>query len=480
MKKTFVTAMPDRTGAFLKASEFFACLKINITRVSYNKAVDTHTLFIEAEGTESQLEKATLMLKKIGYLHSEDVTSNVVLLEFRLEDKPGELLKVLRLIEKYGMNISYISSHENGLGYQPFRMGLFVNDENAFSEFLGHAAKICPVTEIQYNRTEVNFDNSIFYKTYVEQLSSDVGLNREMKDKLAVNVNRAMQILDEKNVSPKTTFDNIAKFAACLSSYRGNRFRPRITVYKITETSNITAIEPPCGSNTYILKSGNDFLFIDSGYSIYRDEMLEIFDRITGGFSKINKRVIVTHADVDHSGLLHLFDKVLVSDKSKECFELELLSKRDFRERNPLHLPYIRICKLLTGYAPPPAEKLEVICRTEDDSESSVYFSGIYEFGEFRFDIYCTQGGHLAGEIILIDRRNRIVFSGDVYVNVHGYTPEQEIYNRYAPILMTSVDTNPELAKIQRNALFNVLEPGVWHVFGGHGAEKDMEIKNKL
>ncbi len=478
MKKTFVTAMPDKAGAFLKASEFFACLKINITRVSYNKAVDTHTLFIEAEGSESQLEKATLMLEKIGYLSTGDMSSNVVLLEFRLEDKPGELLRVLKLIEKYGMNISYISSHENGLGYQPFRMGLFVNDKDSFSEFLAHAKKMCPVTEIEYNRTEVNFDNTIFYKTYVDQLSADAGLESEIKNKLAVNVNRAMQILDEKNVSPKTAFDNIAKFAGCLSAYKGSRFRPRITKYKITENSSVTAIEPPCGSNTYILNSGEEYLFIDSGYSVYRDEMLEIFNRITGDFSKIIKRVIVTHADVDHSGLLYLFDKVLVSDKSRECFELELLSKRDFRERNPLHLPYIRICKLLTGYNPPPADKLEVICRIEEDNENPVYLSGEFDFGEFHFDIYCTQGGHLAGEIILVDKTNRIVFSGDVYVNVHGYTPEQEEYNRYAPILMTSVDTNPELAGIQRRALLNILGPGLWHIFGGHGGEKDIENKN--
>ena len=57
-KKTFVTSMPDHVGAFLKASRCFADLNINITRVSYNKAVDIHTLFIEAEGPQQDLEKA--------------------------------------------------------------------------------------------------------------------------------------------------------------------------------------------------------------------------------------------------------------------------------------------------------------------------------------------------------------------------------------------------------------------------------------
>ena len=51
MKKTYITTMPNHIGAFLKASECFASLGVNITRVSYNKAVDSHTLFIDAEGS---------------------------------------------------------------------------------------------------------------------------------------------------------------------------------------------------------------------------------------------------------------------------------------------------------------------------------------------------------------------------------------------------------------------------------------------
>ena len=64
MKKTYVTSMPNRIGAFLKASKCFSELGVNITRVSYNKAVDSHTLFIDAEGTEEQLRKADAELEK--------------------------------------------------------------------------------------------------------------------------------------------------------------------------------------------------------------------------------------------------------------------------------------------------------------------------------------------------------------------------------------------------------------------------------
>lgn len=58
--------MPDHIGAFLKASECFASLGINITRVSYNKAVDSHMLFIDAEGSKEQLAEADRRPIKIG------------------------------------------------------------------------------------------------------------------------------------------------------------------------------------------------------------------------------------------------------------------------------------------------------------------------------------------------------------------------------------------------------------------------------
>ena len=77
MKKTYVTSMPNHIGAFLKASRCFSELGINITRVSYNKAVDSHTLFIDAEGTEEQLNKADTELEKIGYLRNNTSKTSI-------------------------------------------------------------------------------------------------------------------------------------------------------------------------------------------------------------------------------------------------------------------------------------------------------------------------------------------------------------------------------------------------------------------
>jgi len=58
-------------------------------------------------------------------------------------------------------------------------------------------------------------------------------------------------------------------------------------------------------------------------------------------------------------------------------------------------------------------------------------------------------------------------------------TPEQTEYNRYAPILMTTVDTDPKLSALERKALMELLDEGDWQIFVGHGYKKDLTIGTK-
>ena len=173
--------MPNHIGAFLKASKCFSKLGININRVSYNKAVDYHTLFIDAEGTKEQLIKADTLLKEIGYLQSNVNKTSIVLIEFRLEDIPGSVTNVLELISTFNFNISYISSQENGTDYQYFKMGLYVDNSNKISQFLKEVEKLCKVRVINYNNSEKVYDNSIFYNSYVMGLAQVMGLSENVR-----------------------------------------------------------------------------------------------------------------------------------------------------------------------------------------------------------------------------------------------------------------------------------------------------------
>ena len=476
MKKTFVTVMPNHIGAFLKASRLFAEIGVNITRVSYNKAVDSHMLFIDAEGTPAQLEEAAEKLKQIGYLSHDEDNRNIILLEFKLHDVPGSVTAVLELINRFSFNISYISSQENGSDYQYFKMGIVAEEDSKLDDFLSEAKKICDVRVIDYNHADKIFDNSLFYTHFVNELTSLMQISDDSREELLVNTNLAMQQLDESGVSPYRTFDSISRICELLSKSRGSAFSPRISTHKITDRTDILLIEPPCGSNTAIIRSAGKYLFVDTGYAYCRTEMLHIFRDLIPEFDAMEKAVFVTHADVDHCGLLPLFDTVYASIKTAECLRLEYEHTNAFREQNPLHKPYIRICKILTSYTPTNPDKIQTVGTTSTGNDVLEH-TGFFHFGDLHFELYEGKGGHLPGESVLIDYDHRLVFSGDIFINMKDMTAQQAQYNHYAPILMTSVDTDPALCAAERKAIFSRLGIGTWQIFGGHGGKKIYTLK---
>ena len=479
MKKTYITVLPDRFGAFLKANRCFDKFGINITRVSYNKAIDSHTLFIDAEGTEQQLKMADGELEKIGYIENTKKSPSVVLVEFLPENRPGGAIEILELINKFNFNISYISAVPCSDDRQSFKLGLFITDKESFDYFLSLAKEICPVRLLDYDTARKNYDNGIFYQSFVKGLSANISLSKETESELAVNANLAMQTLDEQGLSPYKTFDVIGKIAQMLGSFTGEKFDPRITRLSITENTELVLIEPPCGSNTAILINGEKALFIDCGFAVYRDEMLKIFRSVFKDYDGMEKVLFITHSDVDHCGLINQFDRIIASGRSKQSLTLEYEGKDNFREQNILHKPYIKICKALTGYLPCRPDKVETPFENPKELKEPLTPVGIFDFGDLHFEVYEGAGGHIAGETVLIDYINHIAFTGDIFVNLTGFTKEQAQFNSLAPILMTSVDTDKILCKKERDAVIGRLGRGKWKVFGAHGAPKDFDISCK-
>ena len=215
---------------------------------------------------------------------------------------------------------------------------------------------------------------------------------------------------------------------------------------------------------------------MDSGYALYREEMESLFRSLIPEYDKMKKRIFITHADVDHCGLLPLFDEILASRKTRDCLELEARGENGYREQNPLHKPYVSICKALTFYRPAEPEKIKALWDTQGEQANPLEQMGFFDFGELHFEVYQGMGGHLPGETVLIDYQHKIAFTGDIYVNMHGMTREQAAYNQYAPVLMTSVDTDPALCAKERGAVMQRLGTGEWKVFGAHGAAKELHI----
>ena len=475
MKKTFMTTMPDHAGAFLKADRCLSRLGLNITRVSYNKAVDAHMLFIEVEGAEESLQLAQLELSQLGYLTEHHRGSGVILLEFKLKNEAGALYPVTKLVDSFGFNISYMSYVQSDDEYQRFKMGVFIEDPKALSEFMHRVSQLCPVKVLNYDKSEKVLDNTVFYLSFANEISEKMGFDERAKNRLVVNANRVMQILDEQGNPPYKTFDYIARFADCIHRGKNEGYTPRVTRLQTKRGIPVLLIEPPCGSNTTVLFLKDRLLVCDGGFPCYREELLSVLRREIPDFDIRKKEIFLSHGDVDHVALCDIFDKVHLTANCLENFRREKDGEGAFREENPLHAPYVKISKILADYETPTAKEFCTVgeIRTE---KTPLCYAGEMKVGELTFKVYDGGGGHVRGEAVFVEETEKIAFTGDIYVNVKNFTAEQAKFNRLAPYLMTSVDTDPALAKAEREVFMTLLTPGTWQIFPGHGGVMTLTV----
>ncbi len=101
---------------------------------------------------------------------------------------------------------------------------------------------------------------------------------------------------------------------------------------------------------------------------------------------------------------------------------------------------------------------------------------GDLAFSGLQFEVFETVGGHLPGSIIFIERNLKLMFSGDILINIKGFTPEQARFNKLAPYLVTNIENNAELAITEREAVKQLLDVGQWTIIGGHGPAINMTI----
>lgn len=466
VRKTYVTRMPDKAGAFLVAARIITGAGGNIVRVNYNKAVDLHTLFIEVTADESRHEIINEKLRAVGYLPEALPDERILMIVLRLPDVPGAVAPALEVISRRGVNISYISAQADGSPWQDFKMGLLIENPDEMSLLIKELSDICELRILDYEVTDRLLDGTVFYVTFANEMRQILSLSQEQTRKVLIYSNRIMQLLDEQKKSPIQTFDYIRRFARFVRDRRGEAFRVELAEYRPAEGLLIRVISPPCGSNVCVLQYGGELLFVDMGFTCYREEMLTVLRGLYPDFDAMPRQAFLTHADLDHVGLMDLFEQVYMSADCCENFALERAGQPNFREQNPMHAPYARLSRVISRYTPPPAE----ICVGVGEKTDGELFTliGSRPFGKWRFDFYQGSGGHVRGETVIVCEELRLAFTGDIYVNIRGFTDEQREFNSLAPFLMTGVETDSALCRREREELLRRY-PG-YLLLPGHGA----------
>lgn len=476
-RKTFVTSMPDKAGAFLRASELIAKHQGNIVRTSYNKAVDLHMLFLDVEAAQSDLEKIEKELCSIGYIRKEIAQARVIEVTIRISDKPGGVIPVLQILNRYDINISYINSSATGKPYQDFKLGLFIENPAIIKTLLDEISKVYPINIIECDSSEENLDNTVFYIRLANEMQKLLDLSEEKTMQFISESNRILQELQTDGEDARKVFDYIRRFANFVSENRGEHFKVDTQKLKLSDTVTLYSIQPFCGSNTYVFDTPHELVLIDSGYAIYANEMLKILKGLFPDWESRPKRVYITHADVDHCGLLSRFKnaEITVNQKSADSLKRQAEGLPDYRENTQLRLGYSKISRIISGYLPPDTDKLKILDRGTPKRHDDLLKIGALSIEDLEFVIYEGSGGHLLGEMVYACAKAGIVFTGDILVNIHGFSKERSEFNSLAPYLMKSVNVDSQKAVEMRKQVTALVEsistannkPCV--ICGGHG-----------
>jgi glyoxylase-like metal-dependent hydrolase (beta-lactamase superfamily II) len=458
-RKSFVTSMPDKAGAFLRASKIIAGSRGNIVRVSYNKAVDLHMLFIDVEAPQDNLREIEKQLLNIGYINEKITQTRVIEIAVKIPDRPGAVLPVLEILNKYDINISYLNSIAADEPCQNFKFGLLIEDPKIIKTLLDEISGVYQIDIIDCENSEESLDNTVFYIRLANEMQKLLDLSMESTMQFISESNRILQELHTEGENAAKVFDYIRRFAHFVSGYRKENFKVSVEKLKVSDTVTLYSIQPPCGSNTYVFDAPEGYLLMDSGYTIYADEMAKVFAGLFPDWDERPKRMYITHADVDHCGLISKLKnaRVTVNEKSADSLQRQANGLRDYRECTQLHWGYSKISQIISGYSSPDVSLFEILDSGTPEEHDDLVEIGKMAVGDLEFIVYEGSGGHLRGEMVYACIEAGIVFTGDLLVNISGFSRQTQEFNSIAPYLMKSVNVDSQKATEMRKQILRLV-----------------------
>ena len=243
---------------------------------------------------------------------------------------------------------------------------------------------------------------------------------------------------------------------------------PRIDSCKIP-AGRLWYIEPFCGSTTYVIETEERLVLVDSGFPCYAEQLLATLRSIFPDYDERKKNLILTHMDMDHAGLLSGFENIWMSKTSYDDFLGRAEGKPNLRERNPKRTPVYRISSLLSRDISADTANMRALNTFEPETDKPLSYIGTLNIGPLSFAVYETSGGHIGGSIILYEKENRIVFTGDTLVNPSDMADSQKEFIQMGTAMLGTMNDDSAKAKAERAEMFALLDAGGWILCPGHG-----------
>lgn len=459
LNRTFATKVPDRPGAFMLASKIIMKHNGNIVRVSYNKTDNLNTLFVEVRALSEDLDAIEKEFNSIKYLKDESPEEQIVVVNIKMKDEPGILYPVLEIFDRYDINLSYLNSNTENSEFQNFKIGLIIEEPEIVKHVLDDICDLYQVDVVSYTGKDVILDNTISYICLSNEIQRIFSLSMKTTIEFVQESKRMSKSFLNEGEDPQIVFDNVRHLSNFIANNSNENFKPIITKLKIADKITLHVIEPPCGSNTYIIEAKNELLFIDTGFSIYADEMMDIFKETFPSFYNMKKKILVTHADIYHCGLLSVIDDadIYLSQKSADCLNDLLNNVVNYKGDNIFYLGFSRLCRIISEYMPPQNDHLKILGKTVSDIDDLLLI-GKFNFSNMMFEVYEGNGRNTPNDTVFLCRDPKIMFTGDVYVNTERSSSQGTEFNKLSAQLMANNNNNFVKAKKTLEAVNKLMD----------------------
>ncbi|HQD27573.1 MAG TPA: MBL fold metallo-hydrolase, partial [Methanoculleus thermophilus] len=308
-KHSFVARMPNEPGALHRAAEIIKSYSGNINRIQYDRRIDPATVFFEVTATPAAYSLIKEDLQAIGYLQESLPALGYLKFSIYLPHEPGALFELLTYITGAGANIAYIDFDDRRP--DPGRVTISLNvEETAIVENLLDQLKSRYRLEIlEYDTTGEKLDNTVFYVRFAQALRGLIGTAEdEFLLSLLQDINHIVQELNNRGQNPREVFESILRAGRTLRDTRNDGFYADVQRIPLSDDVEVFCFQMPGGGNIFLLRAPDETVMIDTGYGIYHEDAVRMFQHYGLGDLTRLRRIYITHADADHCGAGGLYD----------------------------------------------------------------------------------------------------------------------------------------------------------------------------
>jgi glyoxylase-like metal-dependent hydrolase (beta-lactamase superfamily II) len=453
----FIARMPNEPGALHLAAEIVKRRGGNIDRIQYDRRIDPNVVFFEVRCDDTDFYLIKEELRDIGYLQTSLAAPPFLKFHVYLPNKSGALFELLNFTSASKANIAFLDFDDRGQFPERLTVSLTAEDETKIQWLLDELKSRYRLEIVEQDLSGRKLDDTLFYIRFAQELRAFIGpKEEEFLMRLLGDVNHTVQELERLGMEPHKAFDSWLETARTLHASTGEGFYADVQWMDLKD-AELGCFQMPCGGSVYVLRSQGEVLMVDSAYGIYHADLCEALEWLGVGEAGRKGSILITHADVDHSGGAGGFDApALMHPETREILRTNNRALGSKMEGSVLEAVYTKMIDLFSRALP--LKQVEVLEAAGPEQVHGLRVLREWRVGAVRLHILEGLGGHLRGQVFAVSPTHHLLFTGDSLINFSSLTPERERYASLARDLMTTVNVDSDKASKERIALMAIAE----------------------